>query len=117
MWGPDHQYPSPSPAHSRSTAATRPSTLRHQHWSCGAYLRNTFRERLFRINDISHENNPWWPPQTSFVGDRACPVPDFNVSASLALFPFNISVANKRLVFFHNCTVPREFSLPRCANH
>ncbi|KAI5004432.1 hypothetical protein ZWY2020_031675 [Hordeum vulgare] len=85
----------------------------------GAYLRNTFRERLFRINDISYENNSMVAAvQTSFVGDRACPVPDFNVSASLALFPFNISVANKRLVFFYNCTVPREFSLPRrCANH
>ncbi|XP_044973769.1 LEAF RUST 10 DISEASE-RESISTANCE LOCUS RECEPTOR-LIKE PROTEIN KINASE-like 1.2 [Hordeum vulgare subsp. vulgare] len=85
----------------------------------GAYVRKTFREHLFRINDISYENNSMVAAvQTSFVGDRACPVPDFNVSASLALFPFNISVANKRLVFFYNCTVPREFSLPRrCANH
>ncbi|KAE8788709.1 putative serine/threonine-protein kinase [Hordeum vulgare] len=84
-----------------------------------AFLRNTFREHLFRVDNISYADNTMVAAvQTSFVGDSGCPVPDFNVSASLALFPFNISVANKRLVFFYNCTVPREFSLPRrCANH
>uniref|UniRef100_A0ACD5VKP1 Uncharacterized protein n=1 Tax=Avena sativa TaxID=4498 RepID=A0ACD5VKP1_AVESA len=54
---------------------------------------------------------------TAFAGDTGCPVPDFNVSASLALFPFNISAANSRLVFFYGCAVPSDLRLPRlCAN-
>nr|BAK03018.1 predicted protein [Hordeum vulgare subsp. vulgare] len=84
-----------------------------------AYLRNTFRENIFLVRNISYSNNSMVAAvQTSFVGDTSCPVPDFNVSASLALFPFNISATNKRLVFFYNCTVPAEFMLKRrCANH
>ncbi|XP_048561573.1 LEAF RUST 10 DISEASE-RESISTANCE LOCUS RECEPTOR-LIKE PROTEIN KINASE-like 1.2 [Triticum urartu] len=83
------------------------------------YLSNTFREHLFRVDSISYTNNSMVAAvQTAFAGDTSCPVPDFNVSASLALFPFNISATNKRLVFFYNCTVSAEFMLRRlCANH
>jgi hypothetical protein len=34
------------------------------------------------------------------------------VSGSLALFPFTISAANNRLVFFYDCHVPPELRLP-----
>ncbi|VAH71781.1 unnamed protein product [Triticum turgidum subsp. durum] len=84
-----------------------------------AYLSNTFREHLFRVDNISYADNSMVAAvQTAFAGDTGCPVPDFNVTASLALFPFNISATNKRLVFFYNCAVPAEFLLRRkCANH
>ncbi|KAI5004430.1 hypothetical protein ZWY2020_031673 [Hordeum vulgare] len=84
-----------------------------------AYLSNTFREHLFRVDNISYPDNTMMAAvQTPFAGDTGCPVPDFNVSASLALFPFNISATNKRLVFFYNCTVPAELRLQgQCANH
>ncbi|KAM3346384.1 hypothetical protein ACQJBY_020756 [Aegilops geniculata] len=79
-----------------------------------AYLSNTFREHLFRVDSISYADNSMVAAvRTAFAGDTSCPVPDFNVSASLALFPFNISATNKRLVFFYNCTVPPKFRLPR----
>ncbi|CAM0878993.1 unnamed protein product [Alopecurus aequalis] len=79
-----------------------------------AYLSKTFRERLFRVNEISYANN-WMV--AAFAGDGGCLVPDFNVSASLALFPFTISPVNKRLVFFYGCAVPLELRLPRpCGN-
>ncbi|KAF7027376.1 hypothetical protein CFC21_039422 [Triticum aestivum] len=84
-----------------------------------AYLSNTFREHLFRVDNISYADNSMVAAvQTAFAGDTGCPVPDFNVTASLALFPFNISATNKRLVFFYNCTVPARFMLRRlCANN
>ncbi|KAM3346385.1 hypothetical protein ACQJBY_020757 [Aegilops geniculata] len=79
-----------------------------------AYLSNTFREHLFRVDNISYADNSMMAAvRTAFAGNTDCPVPDFNVSASLALFPFNISATNKRLVFFYNCTVPLKFRLPR----
>ncbi|KAM3197978.1 hypothetical protein ACQJBY_073211 [Aegilops geniculata] len=79
-----------------------------------AYLSNTFRENIFRVDNISYANNYMVAAvQTIFAGDSGCSVPDFNVSASLALFPFNISADNKRLVFFYNCTVPSALRLPR----
>jgi hypothetical protein len=83
-----------------------------------AYLSNTFRDRLFRVADISYVNNSMVAAvESAFDGDRGCPVPDFNVTGSLAFFPFAISAANKRLVFFYDCAVPPEFQLPRrCGN-
>ncbi|CAM0879008.1 unnamed protein product [Alopecurus aequalis] len=79
-----------------------------------AYLSNTFREHLFRVNEIFYTNNSM---VLAFAGQGGCPVPKFNVTASLALFPFNISGTNRRLVFFHGCAVPSEFQLPRaCGN-
>ncbi|KAM0870256.1 hypothetical protein ACQ4PT_040132 [Festuca glaucescens] len=79
-----------------------------------AYLSKTFRERLFRVDNISYASNTM---VATIAGDGGCPVPDFNVSASLALFPFTISAANKRLVFFYDCHVPPELRLPRpCGN-
>ncbi|KAK1660649.1 hypothetical protein QYE76_048808 [Lolium multiflorum] len=74
-----------------------------------AYLSKTFRERLFRVDNISYASNTM---VAAIAGDVGCPVPDFNVSASLALFPFTISAANKRLVFFYDCHVPPELRLP-----
>ncbi|XP_037408878.1 LEAF RUST 10 DISEASE-RESISTANCE LOCUS RECEPTOR-LIKE PROTEIN KINASE-like 1.2 [Triticum dicoccoides] len=84
-----------------------------------SYLSNTFREHLFRVDNISYVDNTMMAAvQTAFAGDSGCPVPDFNLTASLALFPFNISSTNKRLVFFYNCTVPAEIRLRRsCGNH
>jgi hypothetical protein len=53
----------------------------------------------------------------AIAGDGGCPVPDFNVSASLALFPFSISGTNKKLVFFYGCAVPAQLRLSRpCSN-
>ncbi|KAM0831183.1 hypothetical protein ACQ4PT_065733 [Festuca glaucescens] len=79
-----------------------------------AYLSKTFRDRLFRVVDISYAKKSM---VAAIAGDGGCPVPDFNVSASLALFPFTISGANKRLVFFYGCAVPPELRLPRlCGN-
>uniref|UniRef100_A0ACD5TR62 Uncharacterized protein n=1 Tax=Avena sativa TaxID=4498 RepID=A0ACD5TR62_AVESA len=88
------------------------------HSPAQAYLSNTFGDGLFRVRDISYENNSMVAAlNTSFAGDAGCPVPDFNVSASLALFPLNISAANNRLVFFYGCTVPADLRLPRpCGN-
>lgn len=82
-----------------------------------AYLSKTFRDRLFRVADISYANNSM-VAAIAGNGDTGCPVPDFNVSSSLALFLFNISAANTRLVFFYDCAVPAEFRLlPRlCGN-
>ncbi|KAI4966842.1 hypothetical protein ZWY2020_035820 [Hordeum vulgare] len=72
-----------------------------------AYLSNTFREHLFRVDNISYPDNTMMAAvQTPFAGDTGCPVPDFNVSASLALFLFNISATNKRLVFFLTAPCP-----------
>jgi hypothetical protein len=83
-----------------------------------AYLSNTFRDRVFRVADMFYANYSMVASvQTAFDGDRGCPVPDFNVTAGLALFPLAISAANKRLVFFYDCAVPPEFQLPRrCGN-
>uniref|UniRef100_A0ACD5V9Z5 Uncharacterized protein n=2 Tax=Avena sativa TaxID=4498 RepID=A0ACD5V9Z5_AVESA len=88
------------------------------HSPAQAYLSNTFRDRLFRVRNISYENNSMVAAlNTSFAGDGGCPVPDFNVSASLALFPLNINAANNRLVFFYDCHVPSDLRLPRpCGN-
>ncbi|KAK1660665.1 hypothetical protein QYE76_048824 [Lolium multiflorum] len=74
-----------------------------------AYLSNTFRERLFRADNISYASNTM---VAAIAGNGGCPVPDFNVSGSLALFPFTISAANKRFVFFYDCHVPPEHRLP-----
>ncbi|KAJ1282718.1 hypothetical protein BS78_03G072600 [Paspalum vaginatum] len=85
-----------------------------------AYLTGTFRENLYRVRSITYEN-------TSLVvslentfpsGEATCSIPDFNVSASLALFPLNISHANKDLFFLHNCRHSNGTQLkPPCANH
>uniref|UniRef100_A0ACD5VJ55 Uncharacterized protein n=1 Tax=Avena sativa TaxID=4498 RepID=A0ACD5VJ55_AVESA len=93
-------------------------TCDNAHSPAQAYLSNTFRERLFRVRSISYANNSMVAAvHTSFAGDTGCPVPDFNVSASLALFPFNISAANNCLVFFYDCHVPSDLRLPRaCGN-
>ncbi|EMS49571.1 hypothetical protein TRIUR3_00621 [Triticum urartu] len=100
----------------RSATATTGSNGSCSPESCGALA---IREHLFRVDSISYTNNSMVAAvQTAFAGDTSCPVPDFNVSASLALFPFNISATNKRLVFFYNCPVSAEFMLRRlCANH
>ncbi|XP_047057824.1 LEAF RUST 10 DISEASE-RESISTANCE LOCUS RECEPTOR-LIKE PROTEIN KINASE-like 1.2 [Lolium rigidum] len=79
-----------------------------------AYLSNTFRERLFRVADIFYTNNSM---VAAFASHGGCRIPDFNVSASLALFPFSISGTNKKLVFFYGCAVPAELRLSRpCSN-
>ncbi|XP_062233382.1 LEAF RUST 10 DISEASE-RESISTANCE LOCUS RECEPTOR-LIKE PROTEIN KINASE-like 1.2 [Phragmites australis] len=53
-----------------------------------AYLRRTYREHLYRIQDISYENNSLVVAvETTFAGDATCSVPDFNVSSSLAPLP------------------------------
>jgi hypothetical protein len=74
-----------------------------------AYLSRTFRERLFHVADISYASNTM---VAAIAGHGGCPVPDFNVSTSLALFPFTISAVNNRLVFFYDCHVPPELRLP-----
>ncbi|KAK1660662.1 hypothetical protein QYE76_048821 [Lolium multiflorum] len=81
-----------------------------------AYLSNTFRERLFRVANISYTNNSM---VAAFAGNGGCPVPDFNVSGSLTFLPFTISGTNKKLVFFYDCHVPPQLrlSLPQlCGN-
>jgi hypothetical protein len=71
-------------------------------------------ERLFHVADISYAKNSMVAAlETAFAGDSDCPVPDFNVAARLTNYPFTISAANMRLVFFYNCDVPPELQLPR----
>ncbi|TVU22055.1 hypothetical protein EJB05_31731, partial [Eragrostis curvula] len=84
-----------------------------------AYLTRSFRERLYRVYSISYDTNSLAVAvETTFSGDVTCPVPDFNMSSGLALFPLNISQSNKDLVFVYNCLVPAHKLLsPPCANH
>ncbi|KAJ1282711.1 hypothetical protein BS78_03G072000 [Paspalum vaginatum] len=85
-----------------------------------AYLTGTFRENLYRVRSITYENTSLvvaventFPP-----GEATCSIPDFNVSASLALFPLNISHTNEDLLFPHNCRHSLGTQLkPPCANH
>nr|CAB3472303.1 unnamed protein product [Digitaria exilis] len=83
-----------------------------------AYLNRTFRENLYRVDNISYANRSLVVAvETTFAGDATCPIPDFNVSAGLSLFPVNISATNKNLVFVYNCQVPQSMRLQRpCAN-
>ncbi|XP_062192553.1 LEAF RUST 10 DISEASE-RESISTANCE LOCUS RECEPTOR-LIKE PROTEIN KINASE-like 2.1 [Phragmites australis] len=84
-----------------------------------AYLTRAFREHLFRVDNISYDNNSLVVTVgTTFAGDEICHIPDFNVSSDLALFPLNISRTNKNLTFVYNCEVPRGEQLSQlCANH
>ncbi|CAO2185532.1 unnamed protein product [Urochloa humidicola] len=85
-----------------------------------AYLRGTFRENLYIVQSIAYESYSLVVAleTTTFPGNDTCHIPDFNVSSSLALFPFNISRTNKNLVFLYNCALRRGRSLtPPCANH
>ncbi|KAL6626698.1 hypothetical protein ACP70R_030424 [Stipagrostis hirtigluma subsp. patula] len=87
-----------------------------------AYLSRTFRDRLFRVQEISYETSSLVVAvEATFAGDATCRVPDFNVSASLAPFPLTVSAANKNLVFVYNCTLrppdARALLSPPCANH
>ncbi|CAL4951316.1 unnamed protein product [Urochloa decumbens] len=84
-----------------------------------AYLRGTFRENLYRVHSIAYENSSLVVAvETTFpAGNETCHIPDFNVSSSLALFPFNISRTNKNLVFLYNCALRHGTLLkPQCAN-
>jgi hypothetical protein len=84
-----------------------------------AYLSRTFRERLYHVKEIFYGNNSLVVAvETTFAEDETCRIPDFNVSAGLALFPVNISTTNKNLTFVYNCEVPPRVKLPRtCGNH
>uniref|UniRef100_A0A0E0BWU6 Wall-associated receptor kinase galacturonan-binding domain-containing protein n=1 Tax=Oryza meridionalis TaxID=40149 RepID=A0A0E0BWU6_9ORYZ len=84
-----------------------------------AFLRRTFRDHLFRVDNIFYENNSLVAAvQTTFPGDSGCPVPDFNVTSSLSLYPFNISNTTKYLVFVYNCSLPRDVRHElTCANN
>ncbi|GJN37550.1 hypothetical protein PR202_gb26521 [Eleusine coracana subsp. coracana] len=85
-----------------------------------AYLSRTFRDHLYRVQEIFYDNNSLVVAMdTAFSGgDERCPVPDFNVSSSLSLFPLNISGKNKEITFVYNCEVPPTMKLPQttCAN-
>ncbi|KAL6627482.1 hypothetical protein ACP70R_031208 [Stipagrostis hirtigluma subsp. patula] len=87
-----------------------------------AYLSRTFRDRLYRVQEINYETSSLVVAvEATFAGDATCHVPDFNVSASLAPFPLNVSATNKNLVFVYNCTLrppeARALLSPPCANH
>ncbi|XP_040382524.1 LEAF RUST 10 DISEASE-RESISTANCE LOCUS RECEPTOR-LIKE PROTEIN KINASE-like 1.2 [Oryza brachyantha] len=83
-----------------------------------AYLGRTFREHLYRVDNIFYDNSSLVVAvQTTFAGDAGCPVPDFNVSSSLTPYPYTISSSNKRLVFVYNCSLPEQVLLPgTCAD-
>uniref|UniRef100_A0A0D9UWI6 Protein kinase domain-containing protein n=1 Tax=Leersia perrieri TaxID=77586 RepID=A0A0D9UWI6_9ORYZ len=83
-----------------------------------AYLSRTFRDHLYRIDNIFYENSSLVAAvQTNFNGDNGCPVPDFNVTSSLNPYPFIISNTNSYLVVVYNCTLPDDNQLQRpCAN-
>jgi hypothetical protein len=85
-----------------------------------AYLRRTFRERLYHVQAIFYGNRSLVVAvETAFSGDKTCRIPDFNVSSGLALFPLDISSTNRNLTFIYNCDVPSKLKLPSttCANH
>jgi hypothetical protein len=64
------------------------------------YLSRTFRDRLYRVLHIFYGNSSLvMAVEATFAGDGGCRVPDFNVSASLALLPVDISAANRNLTF------------------
>ncbi|KAF8705070.1 hypothetical protein HU200_031332 [Digitaria exilis] len=53
-----------------------------------AYLNRTFRENLYRVDNISYANRSLVVAvETAFAGDATCPIPDFNVSAGLLPLP------------------------------
>lgn len=85
-----------------------------------AYLTRTFQEHLYRVDDISYDNNSAVVAvEATFAGDETCRIPDFNVSSGLALLPFNISATNSELTFVYNCALPRNSSVllsPPCVN-
>ncbi|CAL4977696.1 unnamed protein product [Urochloa decumbens] len=83
-----------------------------------AYLSRASRQHVYRVGDISYDNNSMVVAvEAAFAGDAACHVPDFNVSSALSLLPLDISGANRNLVFVYNCAVPPSVRLPRpCAN-
>ncbi|GJN05872.1 hypothetical protein PR202_ga23542 [Eleusine coracana subsp. coracana] len=84
-----------------------------------AYLSRTFRDHLYRVQEIFYYNNSLVVAMdTAFSGgDERCPVPDFNISSSLSLFPLIISGKNKEITFVCNCEVPPTMKLPQtCAN-
>ncbi|ONM30181.1 WAK2-OsWAK receptor-like cytoplasmic kinase (OsWAK-RLCK) [Zea mays] len=82
------------------------------------YLSRTFRDRLYRVLHIFYGNSSLvMAVQATFAGDGGCRVPDFNVSASLALLPVYISAANRNLTFVYGCDVPPRLRLqPACDN-
>ncbi|OEL31694.1 hypothetical protein BAE44_0007286 [Dichanthelium oligosanthes] len=83
------------------------------------YLSLTLRQRMYRVHNIFYENSSLvMAVERTFAGDVTCPIPDFNVSAGLALLPLNISDTNKDLVFLHNCPPGQGRTLtPPCANN
>jgi hypothetical protein len=82
------------------------------------YLSRTFRDRLYRVLHIFYGNSSLvMAVEATFAGDGGCRVPDFNVSASLALLPVDISAANRNLTFVYGCDVPPRLRLqPACDN-
>lgn len=82
------------------------------------YLSRTFRDRLYRVLHIFYANSSLvMAVEATFAGDGGCRVPDFNVSASLALLPVDISAANRNLTFVYGCDVPPRLRLqPACDN-
>ncbi|PAN32129.1 hypothetical protein PAHAL_5G466200 [Panicum hallii] len=87
-----------------------------------AYLARTFRERLYRVLNISYGSNSFVMAvdvDTSYAGDERCHIPDFNVSSGLYLLPVNVTAAaNANLTFVYNCTLPHNASVllqPPCA--
>uniref|UniRef100_J3KW82 Protein kinase domain-containing protein n=1 Tax=Oryza brachyantha TaxID=4533 RepID=J3KW82_ORYBR len=86
--------------------------------TCGNVTIRTFREHLYRVDNIFYDNSSLVVAvQTTFAGDAGCPVPDFNVSSSLTPYPYTISSSNKRLVFVYNCSLPEQVLLPgTCAD-
>ncbi|XP_040376884.1 LEAF RUST 10 DISEASE-RESISTANCE LOCUS RECEPTOR-LIKE PROTEIN KINASE-like 1.2 [Oryza brachyantha] len=71
-----------------------------------AFLKKTFRDHLYRVDNIFYKNSSLVAAiETTFAGDSACSVPDFNVTSSLSPYPFIIGSTSKYLNFIYNCSV------------
>ncbi|KAF0905022.1 hypothetical protein E2562_000833 [Oryza meyeriana var. granulata] len=85
-----------------------------------AYLSRTFRDHLYRVKNISYETGTMAVTvEATFAGDAGCRIPDFNVTSSLAAYPFVISnTANEYLTFVYNFSRPQDVRHRlSCGNH
>uniref|UniRef100_J3KW84 non-specific serine/threonine protein kinase n=1 Tax=Oryza brachyantha TaxID=4533 RepID=J3KW84_ORYBR len=104
MREPDHQLP--ILAHRRSAAVLRLPDLDLTCDNETAFLKKTFRDHLYRVDNIFYKNSSLVVAiEATFAGDSACSVPDFNVTSSLSPYPFIISGTSKYLNFVYNCSV------------
>ncbi|KAF0905026.1 hypothetical protein E2562_000837 [Oryza meyeriana var. granulata] len=85
-----------------------------------AYLSRTFRDHLYRVKNISYETGTMAVTvEATFAGGAGCRIPRFNVTSSLAAYPFVISnTANKYLTFVYNYSRPQDVRHRlSCGNH